>query len=88
MCIDTENAVKQIGDTNDRFSRDGYFDDKQNLNLIGAIVSTGNPANAATYQNSIMPLSITSATSTCPTANATTSISRVLITPTAITKLA
>ena len=48
--IDIDHAVKQIGDTIDRFSRDGYFDDMQNLTLIGAIVSTGYPANDATYR--------------------------------------
>lgn len=54
--IDIEHAVKQIGDTIDRFSRDGYFDDKQNLNLIGAIVSTGYPANDATYRRRVMEI--------------------------------
>ena len=48
-----EHAVKQIGDTIDRFSHNGYFDDKQNLNLIGAIVSTGYPANDATYRRRV-----------------------------------
>lgn len=48
--IDIEHAVKQIGDTIERFSRDGFFRDKPNLTLIGAIISTGYPANDATYR--------------------------------------
>ena len=54
--VDIEHAVKQIGDTIDRFSREGYFDEKQNLNLIGAIVSTGYPANDATYRRRVMEI--------------------------------
>lgn len=54
--IDIGHAVKQIGDTIDRFSRDGYFDDKQTLTLIGAIVSTGYPANDATYRRLVMEI--------------------------------
>lgn len=54
--IEVEHAVKQIGDTIDRFSRDGYFHDKQNLNVIGAIVSTGYPANDATYRRRVMEI--------------------------------
>jgi len=54
---EVEHAVKQIGDTIDRFSSDGYFDDKQNLNLIGAIVSTGYPANDATYRRRVKEVS-------------------------------
>lgn len=53
---DIKHAIKQIGDTIDRFSRDGYFTDKQNLNLIGAIVSTGYPANDATYRRRVMEI--------------------------------
>ena len=54
--VDIEHAVKQIGDTINRFSRDGYFSDKPNLTLIGAIVSTGYPANDATYRRRIMEI--------------------------------
>jgi hypothetical protein len=51
---DIEHAVKQIGDTIDRFSCEGYFHDKPNLNIIGAIVSTGYPANDASYRRRVM----------------------------------
>ena len=52
--VDIDHAVKQIGDTINRFSHDGYFHDKPNLNIIGAIVSTGYPANDATYRRRVM----------------------------------
>lgn len=51
--IDIEQAVKQIGDTIGRFSHNGFFRDKPNLTLIGAIVSTGYPANDATYRRRV-----------------------------------
>ena len=54
--IDIEHAVKQISDTIDRFSRNGYFHDKSNLNIIGTIVSTGYPANDATYRRRVMEI--------------------------------
>jgi hypothetical protein len=50
---DIEHAVKQIGDTIDRFSSEGYFHDKPNLNIIGAIVSTGYPSNNSTYRRRV-----------------------------------
>lgn len=53
---DIKHAVKQIGDTIDRFSRDGYFNDKQNINLIGAIVSTAYPGNNSTYRHHVMKI--------------------------------
>ena len=54
--IDIDHAVKQIGDTIDRFSRDGYFNDKPNLSIISAIVSTGYPTNDATYRRRVIDL--------------------------------
>ena len=54
--VDIEHAVKQIGDTINRFSRDGYFHNKPNLNIIGAIISTGYPANDATYRRRVMEI--------------------------------
>lgn len=53
---DIKHAVKQIGDTIDRFFRDGYFNDKLNLNLIGAIVSTASPSNNSTYRRHVMEI--------------------------------
>lgn len=53
---DIAHAVKQIGDTIDRFSHDGYFRDKSDLALIGAIVSTGYPANDATYRRRVIEI--------------------------------
>ena len=38
------------------FSRNGYFHDKSNLNIIGTIVSTGYPANDATYRRRVMEI--------------------------------
>lgn len=54
--VGIEHAVKQIGDTIDRFSLEGYFEDKQAVNLIGAIVSTGYPSNDATYRRHVMEI--------------------------------
>ena len=53
---DIEHAVKQIGDTINRFSSNRYFIGKQNLCIIGAIVSTGYPANDATFRRRVKEL--------------------------------
>lgn len=54
--VDIEHAVKQIGDTIERFSCEGYFEDKDDINLIGAVVSTGYPSNDATYRRRVMEI--------------------------------
>ena len=54
--IAIEHAVKQINETIERFSRNGFFTKKKKLNLIGAIVSTGYPSNDATYRSLVKEL--------------------------------
>lgn len=54
--VDIDHAIKQIGDTIGRFAHDGFFSGKPDLSIIGAIVSTGYPANDATYRRRVMEI--------------------------------